>query len=126
MRVQDATAAVRAFLGERKPQTFTIELRAPVDELLDGGGPFFDERMNGVSIAKPVTGGYGVLLVQLHLVVIAQRDGDPTLSVFRRGFPQRIFGDNQHLARLRQFDGRAQPGHARANHKEIRMHRLLR
>ena len=42
MGVQDAAAAVRALLRERELRALAIELRAPLDELLDGRGTVFD------------------------------------------------------------------------------------
>ena len=126
MRVQDAAAAVGAFAREGQTPAIAVELGAPVDQLLDGGGTFFDQRVHGAAIAQTVAGGERVLLVQLHFVVVAERHGDAALRVLGRGFVQRVLGDHQHLARLRQFDGRAQPGHASADDKEIRIHQLLR
>jgi len=61
----------------------------------------------------------------LDLVVVAERDGDATLRVFRGGFPEAVFCDHQHRTRLSEFDCRAQPGHSGSNDKKIRIHPLL-
>ena len=124
MCVQDAPAAVRALLRERERCALAIERRAPLDQLLDRRGTFFDQRVHGTAVAQAVTRRHGVLLVQIDFIVIAERNGDATLGVFRGRFVQGVLGNNQHLARLRQFDGRAQTGHTGADNEEIRIHPL--
>ena len=80
--------------------------------------------MHGFAVAQAVTGGHCVLLVQINFIIIAERDGDTTLCVLRGRFVQRVLGNHQHLAGLRQFDGRAQTGHTGADNEEIRIHPL--
>ncbi len=119
MGVQDAVAAVRALAGEGQAAGFAVELRAPIDELLDGGGAFLDERVHGGAVAQAVAGVEGVLLVKLHLVVVAESHGDAALGVFGGRFVQALLGHHQDAAGGRQFDGGAQPGHARADDQKI-------
>ncbi len=71
MRVQNAVAAVRAFARERKPLPFAIELRAPVDQLLNRGRAFFHQRADSLAVAESIARIERVLLMQRHLVVVA-------------------------------------------------------
>ena len=119
MRVQDPAAAVRGFPREREAHPVAIELRAPFDELLDRRRSFLDQRVDRRDVAQPRAGRDRVLLMQPHLVVIAERDRDAALRIFRGGLPQAVLGDHQHRSRLRQFDGGPQSGDAGADHEEI-------
>ena len=112
-------------VNEQLP-AFAIELRAPVDQLLDGRRAFFHQRAHRRRIAQAIPGVQRVLLVQAHVVVVAERDRDAALRVLRRRFAQAVLRDHEHLARVRQFDGGAQSGHARADHQKVRIHPLLR
>ncbi len=125
MRVQDSPTAVCSFLCERQFASFTIELRAPVNELLNGRGPFFHQRVNGVAVAEAVAGCNGVLLVKLDFIIIAQCDRDAALRILRGRLVQRIFCDHQDATVRSELNGRAQSRNACANHYKIRIHRLL-
>ena len=126
VRVQDPVAAVRALAGECQPAAFVIELRAPIDELLDSGRPLFHQSVDGGPVAQSVAGVKGVLLVQLHLVVIPERYGDATLRVLGGRLAEALLGDHQHLARFGQFDGGTHAGHSGADHEKVGIHQLLR
>ena len=63
MRVQNAIAAVRAFARESELVAFAIELRAPFDQLLDGGGAFLHQSAYRGAVAQAVAGVERVLLV---------------------------------------------------------------
>ena len=63
-----------------------IELRAPLDELLDAHRTFFDEDARGVRVAEAVAGDERVLQVEADFVLIAERDRDAALSVLRVRF----------------------------------------
>ena len=104
-------------------RAFAIELRAPVDQILNGGGAFFDQRVDGVLVAESVARVERVLLVQRDLIVVAERHGDAALRVFGRGLAQGVFGDHENAAGLRQFDCRAQTGDAGANDQKVAVHR---
>ena len=88
--------------------------------------PLFDQRVNGRAVAQAVAGEQRVLLVQFHLVVVAQRDRDATLRVFGRGFAEAVLGDDQDRARFGEFDCRAQPRHSGSYYKKIRIHGKVR
>jgi hypothetical protein len=104
--VQDAVAAVRAFARKQELRALTIELDAPVDELLNPRRPFLDERTNGIAVAESGACYEGVLLVQGDLVIVAERYSDSALRVLGRRFSQCVLGDDQHRPGFRQFDGR--------------------
>ena len=100
MRMQDAVAAVRAFASEGELLALAIELGAPVDQFLNGGRPFFHQRMDGRAVAQAVARVERVLLVQCHFIVVAERYRDAALRIFGRRLAQRILGDDQHAAAL--------------------------
>ena len=60
--------------------------------------------------------------ISARAVLIAPHgDSDPTLRVMSVGLGHGLLGDHQDLAVARQFDGRAQPGHARPYHQKIHL-----
>ncbi len=120
--VQNAVAAVRPFAGEGQLAAFAVELRAPVDQLPDGRGTLFHQGVDGGAVAQAVPRVERIPLVQFHLVVVAQRDGDPALRVLRGGFVQALLGHHQHRPGRGQVDGGAQPRHAGADYQEVRMY----
>ena len=93
--MQNAAAAVSGFPRESQAHAIAIELRAPLDQLLDGSRTFLHQRVDGLPVAQPGAGGDGVLLVQPDFVVIAQRDGDSALRILRGGFAQAVFRHHQ-------------------------------
>ena len=126
LRVQHAVAAVGAFAGKGQARALAVEFGAPFDQLADGRRPFLDQGVYRRALAKAVSRGQRVALVQRDFVVVAQGHGDAALGVFGGGLPQAVLGDYQDAARLRQFDGGAQPGHPRSDYQKIRVHSLLR
>ncbi len=123
MRVQNAVAAVGAFASEGQCAFAPVEFRAPVDQFLDGRGAFLRPGCRtAAAVAEAIAGVQRVLLVQFHLVVIAQGHGDAALRIFRRGFAQALFGDHQDAAGRREFDRRAHTGNAGADHQKVRIH----
>jgi hypothetical protein len=122
LRVQHAVAAVRALAGERQLVAFAIELRAPIDELLNSRGAFLHQRVDRRTVAQPVSREQRVLLVELHLVIVAERYRDSALRIFRRGFVQAVFGNDQDAPGLSQLNRGAKAGHAGSDDNEIRPH----
>ena len=122
VRVQNAAAAVRAFPRERELRSFAVELRAPFDKLLNGRRRLFHQYAHGRRIAQPVASHHGVLLVQQHFVVVAQRRGDAALGVLGGRLLQAVLGNDEHGTGFRQFDGGAQPGNAGSDDQELRIH----
>ena len=119
MRVQNSVAAVRAFASESELGSNSIELRTPVDELLNAVGTFFDEDASGVFVDEAVARVDGVLQVKADLIFIAKRDGDPALRVLRGGFGQLLLREHEHAAGFRESDGSTESGDARADDDEI-------
>ncbi len=124
--MQHPVAAVRAFARECQLGSLAVELRAPLDELLNRRGAFLHQRAHRRAVAQAVSRVQRVPLVQFHLIVVAQSDGDPALRIFGGGFPEAVLRHHQHLARLGQLDGGAQPGHSGSNDEKVRIHPLLR
>src|SRR6185503_4528916 len=89
-------------------------------------GTLLDQGVYSFAVAEPITGSYGVLFMKLDLVIIAQGDRNAALRVFGGGFVQRVFCNDQHLARLGQLDGCPEPSHTSTDDEEIRIHPLLR
>jgi hypothetical protein len=57
--------------------------------------------------------------MQRNLVVIAERDRNPALRVFRRRLSQRIIGNNQNRPKRGQLNGRAQSGDSGSDYQVI-------
>ncbi len=117
--VQHAVAAVRAFAGEGDLAAGPIELCAPLDQLLDANGTFFDEHPCGCFVTEAVTGFKGIVEMQADFVVIAERGCDTTLGVLSVRFRDFALGQAQDPSRRRQFNRGAQTRDSRAHYDEI-------
>src|ERR1051326_4967397 len=84
MRMQDAVAAVRRLTCESQLGSLAVELRSPLDQLLNPVRPFFHQDARGVGVHDPITRVDGVLKMQADLVFVAQRYRDAALRVLRR------------------------------------------
>ncbi len=73
-----------------------------------------------IQIAQAVAGGEGVLEVQLRSVVVADRRGDAALRVAGVALGRRGLGEQQHVARRRQFQRGAKGGDAAADDEVVR------
>lgn len=105
MRVKNAIPAVGSFAGEQEFSAFAIKGRAPLDEALDDGRPFFNQSTDGCDVTETITGHDGVVLVELDFIVIAESGGNSALRVFGRGLVQAVFRDYQNATGGGQFDG---------------------
>ena len=83
MSMKYAIATVRAFAGEHEFRAFAIEFSAPLYELLNRGGRFFDKNMDGLHIAEAIARVDGVLFVEFDAIVIVQGSGDSALRILR-------------------------------------------
>ena len=83
------------------------------------GGPFGDQRLGGGAVNQAVACVHGVFKVQGNVFVAFHGDGDAALRVVGVRLAQRLLGDHQHIAVLRQLHGGAQPGHTRAHYQKI-------
>jgi hypothetical protein len=70
-------------------------------------------------IAQAVASDDGVLLVELHFVVIVERDGDAALRILGGRLAQAVFGDDQNTTSRSELDRGPEPCNASANHNEI-------
>ena len=59
--VQNAAAGVGAFAAKVQFSAIAIEAGAPLDEFLNGSGPFSHQGADGGFVAEPVSGNEGVL-----------------------------------------------------------------
>ncbi len=91
--MQNAVAAVRAFAGERDLGSGAIELRAPLDQLLDARRTFFDQHARGFFVDQAVAGLQRVFQMKPDFVVIAERGGDSALRVLRVGLGDLALGE---------------------------------
>jgi len=126
MRVQNTIARMSAFACKQQIGAFAIERRSPFNQLLDDTGAFFDKRAHRFQITKAIAGNNCVLLMQLYLVIVAECSRNTALRVFRGGFTQAVFGNDQDMACRSELDGCAKPSHARSNHDEICLEPLNR
>ena len=106
---------------ESKLPGFAIEPGAVLDQLGDEPRSFFDEHADGLGIAEPRARIDGVLIMKLDRVVIAQRDRNAALRVFRVGLSDLIFGENGNSAVLGELDGGSQPGDSASENDELNL-----
>jgi hypothetical protein len=59
--------------------------------------------------------------VQSYFIVLTQGRGDSSLGVFRTGFVQFVFGQNQNLTGSGEFKGGPRAGNSSAEDKEINL-----
>ncbi|KAJ8134174.1 hypothetical protein OY671_012612, partial [Metschnikowia pulcherrima] len=116
---EDAAAGVGAFAGEDEAATLLVEFGAPIHQLSDGGGAFFDQDVDGFAVAESVSGGEGIGFVGIDLGIVAERDGDAPSGVFRRRFAEAVFGDYQYTTGRGECDGGAQPGDTGADNQVV-------
>src|ERR1700685_228161 len=83
IRMQHPVAAVRAFARERDLGSGTVELGAPLHQLLDAAWTFLDQHAGGLFVDQSVAGLQRVLEVERNFVVIAERGGNSALRVLR-------------------------------------------
>ena len=81
MGVEHAVSAVGGFPREGEPCSFPVEFRAPFNQLLNGRGAFGHQRPHRFRVAKTRAGDEGILLMEFHLVVVAENNGDTALRV---------------------------------------------
>ena len=127
VRVQNAVAAVRAFAREGELAALAVELRAPLDQLLNRGRALFHQRVHRGAIAQAVAGDTGCpascsATSSSSLSATAM----PPCAYSEEDSRRLSFATTSTVAGLGQFDGRAQPGDAGADDKKVRIHWLLR
>src|ERR1051326_1609684 len=84
MRMQDAVAAVRRLTCESQLGSLTVELRSPLDQLLNPVRPFFHQDACGVGVHDTVAGVDRILKMQADLIFVTQRYSNSALCVLRR------------------------------------------
>src|SRR5579859_956469 len=89
-----------------------VEGCAPLDQFGDALGAFGDEDLGGRSMDEAIAGGNGVFEVKRDVFAALGSDGDASLGVVSVGFAEGLFGDDEDLAVIGQFDGGAQAGYA--------------
>ena len=119
--VQDAGQRVRAFASAQQLAVLAIEGRPPLDQLGHPHRTLGHQHLGGGAENQPIAGVDRILEVQRGVLIAPHGDSDPTLRVMSVGLGHGLLGDHQDLAVARQFDGRAQPGHARPYHQKIHL-----
>ena len=119
MSVQHAVAAVSALASEGDLGAGAIELRTPLDKLLDAGWAFFHQDSRSLLVAKAVPCFESVFQVKTDFIIIAKSGGDTTLRVLRVGFGDLTFRQAQDAARRRKLHRGPQTCNARADDDEI-------
>ena len=73
-----------------------VEVRAPVDQLVDPLGRFADDHLDDLRVAQPAAGGERVGDVVLEAVLGIEHAGDAPLGVVAVRLSQPVLGDHQH------------------------------
>jgi len=110
--VKNTRAAVSGFASKGEFGPCAIEFGAPLDELADVLGAFFDEQSDRFGAAEAVTGVKGVLLVESDFVFVAEGDGDAALRPGGRGIAEIGFGEDEDASGGTEFDRGAQAGNS--------------
>ena len=87
--VGDAVAAVAALAAQGQPVAGAVELRAPVDQLVDALRGLADHVLDHLPVAERAAGLEGVGHVVLEAVVRIEHGGDAALGVGAVGLLQR-------------------------------------
>src|SRR5262245_19909794 len=110
MRMKNARAAVCCFACEGELCSGAIKFGAPLDQLRDVFGTFFDEQSDGFGTAEAIAGGNGVLFVEADFIFVAECDCDAALRVGSGGFAEIGLCEYKNSAGGAEFDGGAQAG----------------
>ena len=110
--VKDARVRMSRFAGAEQLTAFAVEGCAPLDELGDALGAFFDEHFCGGAVNEAIACGNGVFKMQCDVFPALGGDGDATLSVVGIRFAERLLGDDENLAVIGERDGCAETGYS--------------
>jgi hypothetical protein len=101
-----------------------IEVRPPLDEFLHALGTLRHQRCGRRAVDNSVAGVHRVFEVQGNVFLTLHGDSNAALRVVRIRFAERFLGDDENFAVLRELDGSAKAGDARAHHQEIHLRTL--
>src|SRR2546423_14198216 len=111
---------MRGLAREDETPSLAVELRAPVNQLLNISWPILDHHAHSALVAKSCSCVQGVFFVKCNLVFVRERDGDAALRIFRVRFVRTVFGEDcDASARAREFNRGAKPCDAAADNYEI-------
>ena len=96
-----------------------VEVRAPVDQLLDVLGGFADDHLDDVGVAERAAGDERVGDVVLEAVLGIDHAGDAALGVGAVGLLDRVLGDHEHAEAGIDGDRGPQPGDAAADDQHV-------
>jgi hypothetical protein len=113
--VQDTRMGVSGFAGAQQLAAMTVKGRAPFDEFSNALGAFFDKHFGCWAMDEAVARGYRVFEMERDVFLALGGYGDTALGIVGVGFAERLLSDNQDIAVVGEFDGRAEAGYARAN-----------
>ena len=118
--VQNAGQGMRAFARAQKLAGFASKRCAPLDELGDAPRAFGNQHFGGGAVDEAIARRLWCLRgAGQRLRRLVHGHGDAALRVVGVRFAERFLGDDQNFAVIGQFDGGAQPGHARAHHQIV-------
>ena len=86
--MQNARQRVGALAGAQELASFSIELRAPLDELGHAHGPLGHQRLCRGHVDKAIAGRHGVFQMERHILIALHGYGDPALRVVGVRFAQ--------------------------------------
>ena len=119
--VKDAGERMSAFAGAEQLAGFSVEMRAPLDELGHARRTFGNQRFGGGTVDDAVASVQGVFKMEGNVLIAFHGNGDSALSVVGVGLAERFFGDDQYIAVAGQFDGGAETGNTRAHDQKINL-----
>ncbi len=122
--VHDPVAVVTALPGQRQlAGGVAVEGRTERHELAQPRRALLAEHAHGGDVAQPDAGDEGVAQVLLGAVVRAERGGDAALGPAGGAVVDEHLRHQQDRAGTGRVQGGGQPGHARADHDDVRRRR---
>src|SRR5262245_31493986 len=103
---------MRRFLGKAELNPIPVKLCSPIDQFRYVAHSLFDKDLYRVCTAQPIARTEGVLVVHTYFILVAQRNGNATLSPFSVGLVQALLSEQQDAPCRTHLDGCAQSGYA--------------
>jgi hypothetical protein len=118
--MDDAAFAVAAFAAEDDAAGLLVEVRAPVDQLLNPLGRLADDHLDDFLIAKRAAGDERVADVQFEAVFGIEHARNPALGIAAVRLVDRVLRHHQHAQPRIDRISRPQARQAAANDQHIR------
>lgn len=118
-RAKNTATAMRGFPRKCEFPPGLVELRSPVDELLNAIRPFLHKNTYCLSAAQPMARLHRIRQMDGDIVLFAQRDRNTALCEDRIALERMPFGEHDHSPDPAEFQRGTKPGHSAPDDEEI-------